>query len=787
MALALASASFAQQAPPPLPGTFYSAKDPDLPPMPFNPFPQLPSVEVAPGIYVVDDTRVPDTPEQTAARAAQQAAQELAARIDPATVQRLAEEAARRRQERYEREFVRWRHSGLHDALGRPTSRRGWLADKREAVRTELPVRWRESQQRQDALEAWAKASGAPLKIQLSPDRAASLTFFSQGEGLYLMPYSAVAADTISTDEVWPGGTSGLDLTGTGMTIGMWDEGSVRVSHLEFWVSPTVSRAEQRDAAAGPNPHSTAVAGVMAAAGLDYGPPFGRVNIGMAQNATVWAYDYVQNLFAEMDTAGTEGLRLSNHSFGPTAGWNYDFGLNAWRWWGTPAVSQTEDWKFGFYFTESAALDEHAYEFPEFLTVWAAGNDRNEGPAAQPVAHYVRDAQGQWVLVNNVVRSLDADEGGYDSLSGLAAAKNVLAVGAVADLVGGYDGPASVLMTVFSTYGPTDDGRIKPDVVANGVRLNTTAHDGDANYFIDTDFTTGTSFAAPSVAGSIALLAQRHEQLRPAAPPLFASTLKGLVIHTADEAGDHPGPDYRHGWGLMNTLNAAELLAADAASDSRPHVKEVPVDNGNIIEFPVVCAGGAPLRITIVWTDPPGPVDQFATVDPMVARLVNDLDLRVIGPDETTHFPWILNPDLVNRTAAARGAAATTGDDTRNNVEQVLIADPAAGTYTVRVTHKGTLLNQEPQWVSILVSGNVAQPKPDFRIINQAVTPVGDFALVWQAVVGQRYQVQYRNNIEGPGWTDIGPEVTAALPTVGVELAIDPQQPHRFFRVAEVE
>lgn len=707
--------------------------------------------------------------------------------VDPAVAKQRAEQAARQRQEYYEREFRSWRHSGLRDRAGRATTRRGWVADKRAAVVGELPLRSQQEQELQQTVEAWARATGAPLKIRIAPGRDATLMHLSHGQAVYWMGFSAVAADTISTDEVWPGGSSGLNLTATGIPIGVWDEGSVRVTHWEFGLPGTTSRAVQRDTAAGPNPHSSAVAGVLAAAGLDYGPPFGRVAIGMAQNGTLWAYDYVQLFFTEMNTAATEGLRVSNHSFGPTAGWRYDYGINAWRWYGAPTLSQTEDWQFGFYFAETAVLDAQGYDFPEYLTVWAAGNDRDEGPATQPVQHYVRDAQGQWVLVNNVTRPLDGDEGGYDTVSGLAAAKNVLAVGAVDDLVGGYAGPGSVVMTAFSSYGPTDDGRIKPDVVGNGVRLNTTAHDGDGNYFINTDFTTGTSFSAPSVAGSIALLMQRHQQLRPNAPPLLASTLKGLVIHTADEAGANPGPDYRFGWGLMNTLRAVDLLAADAASDSRPHLKEVPLENGGRIEFTVNSAGGTPLWVTIVWSDPAGPLDQFASVDPALARLVNDLDVRVIGPTGTTHFPWILNPDLANRTAAARAAAATTGDDNRNNVEQVLIANPTPGTYTVRVTHKGTLLNQEAQWVSILVSGNVPQAKPEFRITNQSITPAGDFALVWQAVVGQRYQVQYRNNVEGPGWTDIGPEVVAALPTVSVELPIDPQQPHRFFQVIEVE
>jgi hypothetical protein len=62
----------------PVHGSFHSAKDPDLPPLPFNPHPELSVVEVEKGIYVVDDTLIPDTPEQAASRKARQAAQDRA-------------------------------------------------------------------------------------------------------------------------------------------------------------------------------------------------------------------------------------------------------------------------------------------------------------------------------------------------------------------------------------------------------------------------------------------------------------------------------------------------------------------------------------------------------------------------------------------------------------------------------------------------------------------------------------------------------------------------------------
>lgn len=696
--------------------------------MPFSPFPQLPSVEAAPGMFVVDDTAVPDTPEQAATRAARQVAQEAAAQVDPATAQRLAEESARQRQERYEREVSPLLHRGIRTAGGQPTTLRATIQSSREQARSGLPERQRGVVAERQTFEESVIREGGLLELDIGGDRRARLVP-SKGGSVYLIGHSIVAADTISTDEVLSGGTSGFDLTGNAQLMGIWDETAVRRTHWEFGenIPPSPSRVTQRDGATALGFHTTAVAGVMSAIGIIYNPPVGLITHGMAPLSDLWGYDFVDDEI-EMDTAVTEGLELSNHSYGAGSGWHPI--QAAWYWFGHQGVNQAVDYQFGYYSARPQALDDRTVQFPDYLTVWSAGNDQNQGPAAQPVLHWYRPdpiAQpGTWAQ-SAVVRDIDGDDGGYDTMTPEASAKNILSVGAVEDIVGGYSGPASVVLTGFSSLGPTDDGRIKPDVVANGVTLTTPAHDGDNLYFIDNPAVTGTSFAAPSVTGSIALLAEFHAQLRPNAMRLLASTLKGLVIHTAHEAGPNPGPDFRYGWGLMNTLAAAELLEADAASESRSHLKEVLLEDGNFIEFPVVSDGSEPLRVTICWSDPLGPVDGVLAVDPMNARLVNDLDLRVINPSAGTHEPWLLNPDLVNQTAAARAAAATTGDNTRDNVEQVHIANPTAGTYTVRVTHKDNLQNSDPQCVSIFIGGNIPQPKSELRFIGQQLCTLGKF------------------------------------------------------------
>lgn len=150
----------------------------------------------------------------------------------------------------------------------------------------------------------------------------------------------------------------------------------------------------------------------------------------------------------------------------------------------------------------------------------------------------------------------------------------------------------------------------------------------------------------------------------------------------------------------------------------------------------------------------------------------------------TTNFPWILNPDLTNRTAAARSAAATTGDDNRNNVEQIYIANPATNaTYTVKVTHKGTLTNS--QWVSIVLSGNVAQ-QPPLLAMNQILqTGTNTMAVGWPAVVGEQYQVQVNMDLTTTNWVNTGGIISARLTNVVAQVSM-PSSGQAFYRLVQL-
>src|ERR1039458_464782 len=178
-------------------------------------------------------------------------------------------------------------------------------------------------------------------------------------------------------------------------------------------------------------------------------------------------------------------------------------------------------------------------------------------------------------------------------------------------------------MSTFSSWGPTDDGRIKPDLVAAGVDIYSC---GTNNRYL-TD--SGTSMAAPAVAGSLDLLTQLQKQLYGTNPPMLSSTLRGLAIHTADDA-DGTGPDYKFGWGLLNSRSATLLMESNYVSQSLANIKEVRLTNGDYIELPVAATNTKPLRVTSCWTVPPRTPPGFS-LNPTNRMLVNDLDLRVIS------------------------------------------------------------------------------------------------------------------------------------------------------------
>lgn len=355
-----------------------------------------------------------------------------------------------------------------------------------------------------DRLEAqdFARRAGISMRRKLANDVVLELQRVALGSGpIFYIANNVDAADTVSTDEVWLGGSAALDLDGNGMTVGEWDGGAIFAEHPDF-----TGRLTKVDGATLVSNPSTHVAGTLIGAG-EWLLPESR---GMAYATHLDVYDWNSDT-AEMAAAASNGLLISNHSYGIAAGWLYLGGTPPDRWWwiGGAEPYSVEDPSFGYYDSETQLWDQIAFDAPYYLIVKAAGNDRtNIGPI--PGEFYtVIDQDGNFLFTSNLPRGADCAPSGYDCLPGSSVAKNVLTVGAVDDLIGGYSpfsGPAFVQMADFSGWGPTDDGRIKPDVVGNGVLL-LSAWGDDPFYAAGA----GTSMAAPNITGSLLLLQELYE------------------------------------------------------------------------------------------------------------------------------------------------------------------------------------------------------------------------------------------------------------------------------------
>ncbi len=487
---------------------------------------------------------------------------------------------------------------------------------------------------------------------------------------MYYTTHNIGAANGTNTSKL----NSIFNLEGSGIKIREWDGGAVKTTHTEFG-----GRVVQKDTPASFSDHSTHVAGTLVASGVN---PNAK---GMAPKATLDAYDWTNDEI-EMATAATAGALVSNHSYGYLGGfeWGDWSGNVGWHWFG--GDGDTEYIEYGQYSQADADWDNIANNAGFYLPVKAAGNPRGSGPAPGGL-HYVY-INNAWVA-SNKVRQINGGASGFDCVNNGSTGKNILVVAAAEKITGGYKSPADVRVASFSGFGPTDDGRIKPDITGIGVDVFSALSSSNTAY----GSMSGTSMASPNVTGSLALLQEHYSKLNTG---LFmkAATLKALAIHTAHEAGDAPGPDYKHGWGLLNAFKAAQTISV---KDKYSLIQERTLENQTKNTINLTASGNEPLVATIVWNDPiPTTLSNDTVLDDPTSMLVNDLDSKILK-DTETFLPWVLDPENPS-------SPATKGNNTRDNVEQIVIENPIAGaTYQLEVSHKGTLASS--QEYSLIATG----------------------------------------------------------------------------------
>ncbi|MFK7832787.1 MAG: S8 family serine peptidase [Winogradskyella sp.] len=470
------------------------------------------------------------------------------------------------------------------------------------------------------------------------------------GHPIYYATDNTEAAIATKTNQLQVGGALGLDLDGSGMTVGVWDGGPVQSSHPEFAIPPISSRvlgidSETPDGDSGFSNHGTHVAGTIGASGVD---PLAK---GMATAVEIKSYGWI-NDYSEMITAATDinnPIYLSNHSYGVPV---------------STYVDTSSEEVMGAYIQDSRTIDEIVYNNPKYLPVLSAGNSGNTTYSGQNFP-------------------------GLDKLTGDKTGKNNLIIANANPFVSGGI-VVNLTINSSSSQGPTDDLRIKPDIAADGTNVYSPTTGNSYSTF------SGTSMAAPNTTGTLVLLQQYYSQLN-GGVFMDASTLKAIVCHTAVDDNAKAGPDARFGWGFLDAKASAEVIGG--ANTNEAVLEELTLSNNGTYTYTFSSDAGSKLSATICWTDVPGAVSSGTLNDPTPA-LVNDLDLR-ITKDGTTFLPWKLSLSPIG------GLANTKGDNVVDNVERIDIDTPEAGEYTLTVTHKGTLQGvANNQNFSLVVTGN---------------------------------------------------------------------------------
>jgi len=531
----------------------------------------------------------------------------------------------------------------------------------------------------------YARENGIPLVIN-HPDGSQDelMRIDENNVPIYYSTKNVAAARSTRANFLNTSGGLGLNCNGENMLAGVWDGAGVRSTHQELTGRVTSGDNSGNTTTGGNADHATHVAGTIAATGVQANAK------GMANKASVKSYDWTNDL-SEMTTAAAQGLLLSNHSYGYRA-------------------DQLPDWYFGAYIQESKDWDNLLFNTPYYVSVKAAGNDGTSSENGSP---------------------LGGSSNAYDKLSGAATAKNVIVVANAQDANINANGElgAALAITSSSSQGPTDDLRIKPDISGNGYQLVSSTAASNTSYG---NFT-GTSMASPNVTGTLTLVQQHFRNVT--GNFMLGAALKGLALHTADDAGP-AGPDVVFGWGLLNAKKMAEVINN---RNTTAMIADRTLNNGNTDTVIVNSDGVTPLRVSISWYDRGGTVQSSAQLNATTKRLVNNLDLRVFRKsDGTVHNPWVLTSRSTNAQA----------DNNSDNYERVDVGVVPAGEYAIAVSHKGTLTGGNQNYSLVVTgkaNGTVATCNAPTNLVANNVSTSGA-TLSWAASssVNQGYTVEYK-------------------------------------------
>jgi parallel beta-helix repeat protein len=439
-------------------------------------------------------------------------------------------------------------------------------------------------------------------------------------------------------------------LNGTGVVVGEWDGGWVEANHSDL-----LGRVVIGDTGGSITGHATHVAGTL----LGNGNLSSGTYRGVAPNASLVSYLWPYTL-GELDSETNDSI----------VNYSAIISQNSWGW--SVSALNSNCGLHGDYDSWSQRYDDivRGRLGKRITIVFSAGNEEDDGDCPPYPWNQTTGPGGT--------------------------AKNTISVGATYSDTNGH--------AIFSSRGPTDDGRIKPDLMAPGDEVG---GDGGIKSTYPTNtyaVLAGTSMSAPAVSGTAALLYQDYRATHGDTDPL-PSTIKALLIHTAVDL-NNTGPDYTSGWGLINITAAIDIVRADLSSNNVIIEGNITAQGGYDEYSVMVSNGSADLKITLAWDDYPGTPNAAKT-------LMNDLDLVVIAPNGTRYYPWVLDPGNPS-------AGAITGIDRTNNVEQVYINAPLEGNWNIRVN--GTTVPYLNQSYSLILGVPQDTTPPSITIVSPANT-----------------------------------------------------------------